>query len=273
MKLRKLALLTFLLSPSYCFANEKDFTVMVWEECISNEFIEFIALDEVLGESPTKDKMREYFNSLEYIPTVSEIYNALIEGTNHRASMAAASMGASCGSELESSATHAESGSSAKSSSQESFYAVNCENHFVGDQFQYSGHRYLVVDDVTIRDSNNLSLLEQETLRFCTSQVTNMRTLFKGMKTFNADIRDWDVSNVVDMDRMFSYAKNFQQDISHWDTSSVRNMKGMFFGAAKFRQDLTLWEVNKVCQYDGFASYSGMTSLGYPNFNYSCDSQ
>jgi surface protein len=42
-------------------------------------------------------------------------------------------------------------------------------------------------------------------------------------------IADWDVSGITDMSSLFSGLRNFNADISRWDTSSVTDMSYMFY--------------------------------------------
>ena len=80
-----------------------------------------------------------------------------------------------------------------------------------------------------------------------TSKVTTMEGAFANCdaKYLNQDIRGWDTSNVTNMRHMFRDAAYFNQDISGWDTSNVTNMEQMFNGATKFDQDLSGWCVEK----------------------------
>ena len=41
----------------------------------------------------------------------------------------------------------------------------------------------------------------------CTTQITNMSSLFSGKQSFNDNISNWDVSNVTDMNNMFKNAR------------------------------------------------------------------
>ena len=47
----------------------------------------------------------------------------------------------------------------------------------------------------------------------CTSDVTDMDSMFDDAIVFNQDIGSWDVSNVTSMDRMFLENDAFNQDI------------------------------------------------------------
>ena len=78
------------------------------------------------------------------------------------------------------------------------------------------------------------------------SNVTNMRSMFKGAKYFNQDIGDWDVGNVTNMSSMFNYAEYFNQDIGKWDLSSATNTSWMFREAINFNQDIGGWDVSNV---------------------------
>jgi surface protein len=79
-----------------------------------------------------------------------------------------------------------------------------------------------------------------------TSQVTNMRMMFIGAKSFNQDIALWNTSQVTDMRHMFASADNFNRDIGAWDTSSVTLMRYMFYNADSFNQDIGSWNTSSV---------------------------
>ena len=78
------------------------------------------------------------------------------------------------------------------------------------------------------------------------SSVTNMRWMFYGATSFNADISGWDVSSVTDMQWMFDGATAFNADISGWDVSSVTDMGYMFYDASAFNADISGWDVSSV---------------------------
>ena len=79
-----------------------------------------------------------------------------------------------------------------------------------------------------------------------TSSVTDMSQMFKGATSFNSDISNWNTSNVDDMSYMFFGAHAFNSSISKWDTSSVLNMRGMFWGAESFNSDISNWTTSNV---------------------------
>ena len=78
------------------------------------------------------------------------------------------------------------------------------------------------------------------------SQVTDMRSMFRGVSAFNQDIGGWDVSAVTDMSYMFYGVSDFNQDLSGWDVSAVTGMRYMFAYASTFNQDISGWDVSAV---------------------------
>jgi len=78
-----------------------------------------------------------------------------------------------------------------------------------------------------------------------TSLITNMYGLFTQFKTFEGDIRGWNVSNVTDMSYMFS-GSQFNGDISEWDVSNVKDMSYMFYENYRFDRDIGKWNVGNV---------------------------
>ena len=80
----------------------------------------------------------------------------------------------------------------------------------------------------------------------------------------NIDISKWDVSNVSDMRDMFSGCKSFNSDLSKWNVSNVREMWRMFSGCLDFNSDLSKWDVSKVINmtdmFDGCKSLKKIPS-------------
>ena len=58
--------------------------------------------------------------------------------------------------------------------------------------------------------------------------------MFRGAKSFNQPIGDWNISNVIDMREMFLEAIAYNQPIGDWDTSKVIQKQGMFRDAASY---------------------------------------
>jgi surface protein len=76
------------------------------------------------------------------------------------------------------------------------------------------------------------------------SNITDMSVLFNGIKDFNGDISQWDVSKVENMESMFAESE-FNGDISKWNVSNVDSMYHMFFNS-KFNGDISNWNVSNV---------------------------
>ena len=95
-----------------------------------------------------------------------------------------------------------------------------------------------------------------------TSNVTRMRDMFCGAKSFNQPIGNWDTSNVTDMNGMFDGAVSFNQPIGNWDTSRVTDMLVMFSGAHSFNQPIGNWNTSSVTNMWGM--FNGAESYRYP---------
>merc|ERR1711981_200440 len=94
------------------------------------------------------------------------------------------------------------------------------------------------------------------------SRVSDMRYLFAGEESFNADISNWDVRKVRDMTGMFTGAKMFNGDISKWDVSRVTSMDNMFWDAKAFKQALcgSAWVYSDATRKDMFKRSFGTIS-------------
>ena len=95
-----------------------------------------------------------------------------------------------------------------------------------------------------------------------TSKITDMSYLFTGElgKIDNINISNWDVSNVTNMKQMFAGYKTFNCDLSNWDVSNVKDMSFMFNGCKEFEgKGLENWDVSNV-NYMNYI-FDGCTSL------------
>ena len=109
---------------------------------------------------------------------------------------------------------------------------------------------HMIVDD-WCNEEDELSLIELvlqygHISYWDTSNVTNMKSLFKDCYNFNDNIERWDVSNVISMEELFCQCKSFNQNISKWDVSNVININSMFQQAYSFNQYINNWNVNKI---------------------------
>ncbi len=120
-----------------------------------------------------------------------------------------------------------------------------CFGDEIGSEFLVNGVLHLVVSNNTIKDN----LDRAETL--CTSNVTNMSSLFEYNDKFNSDISNWDTSNVTSMSEMFFDATSFNQPIGSWDVSNVTNMNSMFLYADSFNQPIGNWDTSNVTNMGG----------------------
>ena len=93
----------------------------------------------------------------------------------------------------------------------------------------------------------NLEELEQVNINGI-SNVTDIRAMFFGAKSFNQPIGNWDISKVTHMNALFCGAKSFNQPIGNWNTSNVINMASVFCGAASFNQPISNWDTSNVTQ-------------------------
>ena len=138
---------------------------------------------------------------------------------------------------------------------------VRCPSAPLGTSEVISGKTYYVVDRDAILSINNTgsftvgssTITPTDLSCVCTSQVSNMESLFYDNPTFNDDISNWDTSNVTNMYRLFAGASAFNRSLNSWDVSRVTNMMAMFdalvngaWVASAFNQPLDNWDVSSV---------------------------
>ncbi|MBS8121680.1 BspA family leucine-rich repeat surface protein [Candidatus Vampirococcus lugosii] len=130
---------------------------------------------------------------------------------------------------------------------------IECSDKTVGTTFEIFGDTYYVASDKKDIQDNIDGEIDGSNFigdypanRICTSNVTDMSSLFNGEENFNQNISNWDTSQVTTMRQMFWNASSFNQDIANWDTSNVTNMKQMFFNASLFNQDISTWDTSNV---------------------------
>ena len=106
---------------------------------------------------------------------------------------------------------------------------------------------------INVKDITDMSELFKDSQRnsfegidsWDTSNVKNMKEMFKNASNFMGGISNWNVSNVENMEGMFEGTVYFNDDLSSWDTSKVKNMKGMF-SKSKFNGDISTWNTSNV---------------------------
>ena len=95
------------------------------------------------------------------------------------------------------------------------------------------------------RRNPNASHFNADLSRWNVSQVTDMRSLFRGCAAFESDLSGWDLSKVRRLD--FAFAETFfNSDISSWHTPALVNLTMAFAENAAFNQNLSSWNVSRV---------------------------
>ncbi len=79
-----------------------------------------------------------------------------------------------------------------------------------------------------------------------TSNITNMKSMFKYSDTFNQNVSTWDTSKVTTMQSMFYHCYEFNYSLEQWDVSNVKYMAWMFANAWSFNQPLNTWNTSRV---------------------------
>ena len=118
------------------------------------------------------------------------------------------------------------------------------------------------------RDMSSLTTLNLS--NFDTSRVTNMEVMFYGMSSLTSlDLSNFDTSQVKYMNYMFSYMSSLTTlDLSNFDTSQVAYMNSMFSGTSLTSLNLSNFDTSKVMKMSNmFFNMRNLTSLNLTNFN------
>ena len=78
-----------------------------------------------------------------------------------------------------------------------------------------------------------------------------MSGMFRGCRSFNQSLGNWNVSSVTNMSGMFRGCRSFNQSLEKWDVSKVTNMNEMFRGCTLFNQSLETWKINPLAYSNG----------------------
>ena len=107
--------------------------------------------------------------------------------------------------------------------------------------------------------------------KFDTSNVTNMRSMFRGCQSLTSlDLSKFDTSNVTNMGSMFSGCQSLTSlDLSKFDTSNVTNMGAMLRGCGSLTSlDLSKFDTSNVTNISFmFSDCKSLTSLDLSNFD------
>ena len=79
-----------------------------------------------------------------------------------------------------------------------------------------------------------------------TSNVINMRYMFRNATNVQPDTSNWDTTNVTDMYSLFAFTSNANPDTSNWNTSNVTNMGTMFYQATNANPNTAYWDTSSV---------------------------
>lgn len=106
----------------------------------------------------------------------------------------------------------------------------------------------LFVQTGTFHGCKKLQYVPSSASRFNLS--TNIDNLFEECFNLNCELK-WNTSHIINMSSVFSNCTGFNSDISCWDTKNVVDMSYMFFGAELFNKDISRWNIEKVRTVEG----------------------
>lgn len=90
-----------------------------------------------------------------------------------------------------------------------------------------------------------------------TARVPSMASMFENARSFNGDVRSWDLSYCDSTASMFKGAIAFNNDLSEWDFSLVSNVSQMFYGAIEFNRDVGKGDFSKVTNFSNMFTNAG----------------
>ena len=115
------------------------------------------------------------------------------------------------------------------------------------------------------------NILELDLSNFNTSQVTDMYSMFNGMRNLTTlNLSNFDTSRVTDMSAMFHNMSNLTTlNLSSFDTSQVTNMHAMFSDTSNLTShDLSNFDTSKVTNMARmFSGMRNLTTLNLSSFN------
>ena len=114
------------------------------------------------------------------------------------------------------------------------------------------------------------NLEEIDLAGFDTSEITNMRYMFFGIKASMLDVSKFDTSNVTNMRGMFDGAVNLTSiDVSNFNTDKVTDLSYIFTGLSKITNlDISSFNTSNVINMEGmFDGVSKIDNLDVSNFN------
>ena len=126
----------------------------------------------------------------------------------------------------------------------------------------YPSHTYAEAKDYKIRVAGNHNSFKASAAK---DQISNLRSVsnwgeakwkdlsnaFEGAANLNITAEDSpDLTDVKSLKQMFKGARSFNADIGDWDVSQITNMASMFQGARSFNQDISSWDVSNVQYFD-----------------------
>ena len=115
------------------------------------------------------------------------------------------------------------------------------------------------------------NILELDLSNFNTSQVTDMYSMFNGMRNLTTlNLSNFDTSKVTDMSAMFHNMSNLTTlNLSSFDTSQVTNMHAMFSDTSNLTShDLSNFDTSKVTNMARmFSGMRNLTTLNLSSFN------
>ena len=117
---------------------------------------------------------------------------------------------------------------------------------------------------------NNTSISNLDLSNWDTSNVTSMKSMFRGTSLKKLNLNNWDTSNVTDMSFMFSESNNITElDLNHLNTGKVKDMNNMFNNMKSLTTlNIENWDTSNVINMSSmFADSKSITSLNLNNWN------
>ncbi|WP_298503931.1 BspA family leucine-rich repeat surface protein [uncultured Maribacter sp.] len=101
------------------------------------------------------------------------------------------------------------------------------------------------------------------------SQVTSLKQMFRGCRSFNGIVNNWNTATITDISGVFYNAETFNRPLENWTTNSVTDMSYAFYEAELFNEPLDSWSTGAVITMSNMFNHAEDFNQNINNWNVS----